>query len=76
MIIYLLDNSCILKWSFFKIKTEQGYVRKVKLNFLANMNMNFGFGIQFSFVQFNMSAIYKYLGADEGSLPCYGLLDP
>jgi hypothetical protein len=24
---------CILKWSFFKIKTEQGYVRKVKLNF-------------------------------------------
>ncbi len=41
--------------------------------------MNFGFfGIQFSFglQQSNMSAIYKYLGADEGNLPLLWLAGP
>lgn len=41
--------------------------------------MNFGFfGIQFSFglQQSNMSAIYKYLGADEASLPMLWLAGP
>lgn len=41
--------------------------------------MNFGFfGIQFSFglQQSNMSAIYKYLGADEGNLPMLWLAGP
>ena len=52
---------------------------KVKLNFWQIWNMNFGFfGIQFSFglQQTNMSAIYKYLGADEGSLPMLWLAGP
>lgn len=42
-------------------------------------NMNFGFfGIQFSFglQQSNMSAIYRYLGADEASLPLLWLAGP
>ncbi|MDP4833692.1 MAG: MFS transporter, partial [Schleiferiaceae bacterium] len=41
--------------------------------------MNFGFfGIQFSFglQQSNMSPIYQYLGADEGSLPMLWLAGP
>ena len=41
--------------------------------------MNFGFfGIQFSFglQQSNMSAIYRYLGADEASLPLLWLAGP
>ena len=53
--------------------------KKVKLNFWQIWNMNFGFfGIQFSFglQQSNMSAIYKYLGADEGSLPMLWLAGP
>jgi maltose/moltooligosaccharide transporter len=52
---------------------------KVKLNFWQIWNMNFGFfGIQFSFglQQTNMSAIYKYLGADEASLPMLWLAGP
>ena len=52
---------------------------KVRLNFWQIWNMNFGFfGIQFSFglQQSNMSAIYKYLGADEGSLPMLWLAGP
>jgi maltose/moltooligosaccharide transporter len=52
---------------------------KVKLNFWQIWNMNFGFfGIQFSFglQQSNMSAIYRYLGADEGSLPMLWLAGP
>lgn len=52
---------------------------KAKLNFWQIWNMNFGFfGIQFSFglQQSNMSAIYKYLGADEGSLPMLWLAGP
>jgi maltose/moltooligosaccharide transporter len=43
------------------------------------INMNFGFfGIQFSFglQQSNMSPIYQYLGADEGSLPMLWLAGP
>ena len=41
------------------------------------MNLGF-FGIQFSFglQQSNMSAIYKYLGADEASLPMLWLAGP
>ena len=54
-------------------------LNKTKLNFWQIWNMNFGFfGIQFSFglQQSNMSAIYKYLGADEGSLPMLWLAGP
>lgn len=43
------------------------------------LNMNFGFfGIQYSFglQQANMSPIYQYLGADEGSLPLLWLAGP
>ena len=53
--------------------------KKIKLNFWQIWNMNFGFfGIQFSFglQQSNMSAIYKYLGADEASLPMLWLAGP
>lgn len=52
---------------------------KTNLSFWQIWNMNFGFfGIQFSFglQQSNMSAIYKYLGADEGSLPMLWLAGP
>lgn len=54
-------------------------MQKIKLNFWQIWNMNFGFfGIQFSFglQQSNMSAIYKYLGADEASLPLLWLAGP
>ncbi|MDQ5928894.1 MAG: maltose/moltooligosaccharide transporter [Bacteroidota bacterium] len=54
-------------------------LNKTKLNFWQIWNMNFGFfGIQFSFglQQSNMSAIYKYLGADEASLPMLWLAGP
>ncbi|TRX38592.1 SLC45 family MFS transporter [Flavobacterium sp. ZT3R18] len=53
--------------------------KKAKLNFWQIWNMNFGFfGIQFSFglQQSNMSAIYKYLGAEEASLPMLWLAGP
>ncbi len=53
--------------------------KKPKLNFWQVWNMNFGFfGIQFSFglQQSNMSAIYKYLGADEAILPMLWLAGP
>jgi maltose/moltooligosaccharide transporter len=52
---------------------------KKRLSFWQIWNMNFGFfGIQFSFglQQSNMSAIYKYLGADESSLPMLWLAGP
>lgn len=52
---------------------------KQPLSFWQIWNMNFGFfGIQFSFglQQSNMSAIYKYLGADEASLPILWLAGP
>lgn len=52
---------------------------KTRLSFWQIWNMNFGFfGIQFSFglQQSNMSAIYKYLGADESSLPMLWLAGP
>ena len=52
---------------------------KKALSFWQIWNMNFGFfGIQFSFglQQSNMSAIYKYLGADEASLPMLWLAGP
>lgn len=52
---------------------------KLRLNFWQIWTMNFGFfGIQFSFglQQSNMSAIYKYLGADESSLPMLWLAGP
>jgi maltose/moltooligosaccharide transporter len=49
------------------------------LSFWQILCMNFGFfGIQYSFglQQSNMSPIYKYLGADEGSLPLLWLAGP
>ena len=52
---------------------------KPRLSFWQIVNMNFGFfGIQYSFglQQSNMSPIYKYLGADEASLPYLWLAGP
>ena len=52
---------------------------KPHLSFWQVVNMNVGFfGIQFSFglQQSNMSPIYKYLGADEASLPLLWLAGP
>ncbi|MGM9513003.1 MFS transporter [Roseateles sp. DB2] len=52
---------------------------KPRLNLWQILNMNIGFfGIQFSFglQQSNMSPIYKYLGADEASLPLLWLAGP
>jgi len=52
---------------------------KPRLSFWQILNMNFGFfGIQYSFglQQSNMSPLYKYLGADEGSLPYLWLAGP
>jgi maltose/moltooligosaccharide transporter len=53
--------------------------KKPKLKFWQIWNMNFGFfGIQFSFglQQSNMSAIYKYLGANESEIPILWLAGP
>src|SRR3954462_10058799 len=52
---------------------------KPHLSFWQILNMNLGFfGIQFSFglQQSNMSPIYKYLGAEEGTLPLLWLSGP
>lgn len=52
---------------------------KPRLSFWQIVNMNFGFfGIQYSFglQQSSMSPIYKYLGADEASLPLLWLAGP
>ena len=52
---------------------------KPNLSFWQILNMNVGFfGIQYSFglQQSNMSPIYKYLGADEASLPYLWLAGP
>jgi maltose/moltooligosaccharide transporter len=52
---------------------------KPNLSFWQIICMNFGFfGIQYSFglQQANMSPIYKYLGADEGSIPWLWLAGP
>ncbi|PTY06172.1 MFS transporter [Opitutaceae bacterium EW11] len=52
---------------------------KPRLSFWQILNMNFGFfGIQYSFglQQGNMSPIYKYLGADEATLPFLWLAGP
>lgn len=49
------------------------------LSFMQIVNMNVGFfGIQYSFglQQSNMSPIYKYLGADEATLPLLWLAGP
>ncbi|MEP6501951.1 MAG: MFS transporter [Betaproteobacteria bacterium] len=54
-------------------------LNKPLLSFWQILNMNLGFfGIQFSFglQQSNMSPIYRYLGADEGSLPLLWLAGP
>jgi maltose/moltooligosaccharide transporter len=54
-------------------------VSKPRLSFWQIVNMNVGFfGIQYSFglQQSNMSPIYKYLGADEASLPLLWLAGP
>ena len=53
--------------------------RKPALSFAAIVNMNVGFfGIQYSFglQQSNMSPIYRYLGADEATLPLLWLAGP
>ena len=50
-----------------------------RLSFLQILNMNIGFfGIQYSFglQQSNMSPIYKYLGANEASLPLLWVAGP
>jgi maltose/moltooligosaccharide transporter len=55
------------------------HTKRPLLSFWQIVNMNVGFfGIQFSFglQQSNMSPIYKYLGADEGSLPLLWLAGP
>ncbi len=52
---------------------------KPRLSFWQIVNMNVGFfGIQFSFglQQANMSPIYKYLGANEATLPLLWLAGP
>ncbi|MGB5980614.1 MAG: MFS transporter [Nonlabens sp.] len=54
-------------------------IEKVKKSFWQIWTMNFGFfGIQFSFglQQSNMSAIYKYLGAEESEIPILWLAGP
>jgi len=54
-------------------------MQKKRLNFWQIITMNFGFfGVQFSFglQQSNMSAIYKYLGAEEAELPLLWLAGP
>ena len=54
-------------------------MKKPLLSFWQIVNMNVGFfGIQFSFglQQSNMSPIYKYLGANESSLPYLWLAGP
>lgn len=59
--------------------TPAGARRKPRLSFWQIVNMNVGFfGIQYSFglQQSNMSPIYKYLGADEASLPLLWLAGP
>ncbi|MDA9361096.1 MFS transporter [Flavobacteriaceae bacterium] len=52
---------------------------KKQLSFWQILTMNFGFfGVQFSFglQQSNMSAIYRYLGANEAELPMLWLAGP
>ena len=54
-------------------------MQKKTLSFGQILTMNFGFfGVQFSFglQQSNMSAIYKYLGANEAELPMLWLAGP
>jgi maltose/moltooligosaccharide transporter len=54
-------------------------ITKPHLSFWQIVSMNFGFfGIQYSFglQQANMSPIYKYLGADEATLPLLWLAGP
>lgn len=56
-----------------------GVSRRPHLTFAQIVNMNVGFfGIQYSFglQQSNMSPIYRYLGADEASLPLLYLAGP
>ena len=54
-------------------------LQKKQLSFWQILTMNFGFfGVQFSFglQQSNMSAIYRYLGANEAELPMLWLAGP
>ena len=54
-------------------------MQKKQLSFWQILTMNFGFfGVQFSFglQQSNMSAIYRYLGANEAELPILWLAGP
>src|SRR4030081_2193117 len=55
------------------------FPRRPQLSFMQILNMNVGFfGIQYSFglQQSNMSPIYRYLGANEASLPLLWLAGP
>ena len=59
--------------------SESQTAHRPVLSFWQIVNMNVGFfGIQYSFglQQSNMSPIYKYLGADEASLPLLWLAGP
>jgi maltose/moltooligosaccharide transporter len=61
------------------ISDASGMARRPHLTFAQIVNMNVGFfGIQYSFglQQSNMSPIYRYLGADEASLPLLYLAGP
>ena len=54
-------------------------LQKKQLSFWQILTMNFGFfGVQFSFglQQSNLSAIYRYLGANEAELPMLWLAGP
>lgn len=79
MFIVIVPAASKCQELFFKFEKNKKMLHKQKLNFWQIWNMNFGFfGIQFSFglQQSNMSAIYKYLGADEASLPMLWLAGP
>ena len=58
---------------------KDGWTAKPKMTFWQIVNMNVGFfGLQFSFglQQSNMSPIYKYLGANDATLPYLWLAGP
>ncbi|MDZ7880692.1 MAG: MFS transporter [Saprospiraceae bacterium] len=63
----------------FSGDTTPSVMDKPKLSFWQIWNMSFGFlGIQYGFglQQANMSPIYRYLGADEASIPGLWLAGP
>ncbi len=63
----------------FSGETDPSVTNKPNLSFWQIWNMSFGFlGIQYGFglQQANMSPIYRYLGADEASIPGLWLAGP